>query len=317
MKVKIPNSIRKATNAIRKHSPEILTGIGVVGTLTGTVLACRATLKAADIVFDMHDSIGPDDDKKEIRRVKTEAYCDVAKAYAPSAIIIGLSIGTIFAGNYIQRKRCAELAAAYTTLNQAYQNYRKAVREKFGVDVDRELAYGTHMETIETVGEDGKKKKEKIAVVDPNSYSPYARFFDDASRQYDERNPENNLNFLVLQQDYWNKILKIRGYVYYNEVLRSLEIPETSWTNVGWVYDKSNKTIDSQIDFGIFQCNRPKNRDFVNGYEPVIILDFNVDGDISYIFRTGDNDNVKHLPSNWAKEPSRQLRFIGGGNDNE
>ena len=34
------------------------------------------------------------------------------------------------------------------------------------------------------------------------------------------------------------------------------------------------------VDFGIYDINKPKNRDFVNGYERTILLDFNVDGDI-------------------------------------
>ena len=34
------------------------------------------------------------------------------------------------------------------------------------------------------------------------------------------------------------------------------------------------------MDFGLFDIYKAKARDFVNGYEPAIILDFNVVGDI-------------------------------------
>ena len=47
---------------------------------------------------------------------------------------------------------------------------------------------------------------------------------------------------------------------------------------VGWVYDEKNPVGDNYVDFGIFDIYNPKSRDFVNGYEKVIVLDFNVDG---------------------------------------
>ena len=49
---------------------------------------------------------------------------------------------------------------------------------------------------------------------------------------------------------------------------------------VGWVYDEDNPLGDNYVDFGIYDINREKSRDFVNGYERVILLDFNVDGNI-------------------------------------
>ena len=48
----------------------------------------------------------------------------------------------------------------------------------------------------------------------------------------------------------------------------------------GWIYDEENPIGDNYVDFGIFNCMEEKVRDFVNGYERSILLDFNVDGDI-------------------------------------
>ena len=50
---------------------------------------------------------------------------------------------------------------------------------------------------------------------------------------------------------------------------------------VGWVYDQHDtETCDNFIDFGIYRnaFNSVARRAFVNGYEPVVLLDFNVDG---------------------------------------
>lgn len=47
---------------------------------------------------------------------------------------------------------------------------------------------------------------------------------------------------------------------------------------VGWVYQKDNPVGDNLIDFGLFDVGNPGARDFVNGYNPAVLLDFNVDG---------------------------------------
>ena len=49
---------------------------------------------------------------------------------------------------------------------------------------------------------------------------------------------------------------------------------------VGWIYDEKNPIGDNFVDFGIWDTHIEKNRDFVNGYENVIIIDPNVDGNI-------------------------------------
>ena len=69
--------------------------------------------------------------------------------------------------------------------------------------------------------------------------------------------------------------------MFLNEVYDLLGFQRTKAGNVvGWIYDEKNPIGDNFVDFDILNVNRPKNRDFVNGYERSIILDFNVDGPI-------------------------------------
>ena len=68
-----------------------------------------------------------------------------------------------------------------------------------------------------------------------------------------------------------------------NEVYQALGIPETEAGQVvGWIYDPENPDHkgDNYVDFNIYDLHREKSRDFVNGYERSILLDFNVDGEI-------------------------------------
>ena len=66
-----------------------------------------------------------------------------------------------------------------------------------------------------------------------------------------------------------------------NEVYKSIGLPATKAGQVvGWVYDEKNPIGDNYVDFGLYDMSREKVRDFINGYERAILLDFNVDGNI-------------------------------------
>ena len=85
------------------------------------------------------------------------------------------------------------------------------------------------------------------------------------------------MNRLTVQmtQNYYNARLQTRGHVFLNEVYDAFGIERSSAGSVvGWVLD-SDGPGDNYIDFGMFEAY---NRDFVNGQERSILLDFNVDG---------------------------------------
>ena len=87
--------------------------------------------------------------------------------------------------------------------------------------------------------------------------------------------------FLRMQQDAATKRLKQQGWLLLNDVYDMLGIPRTKdGMVIGWVYDEKHPVGDNFVDFGIYDTIRASNRDFVNGYERTILLDFNVDGNI-------------------------------------
>lgn len=110
--------------------------------------------------------------------------------------------------------------------------------------------------------------------------SQYARIFDDSCVAW-TKDPEYNMHFLKVQQDYCNDLLKSKGHLFLNEVYDMLGIPRTkAGAVVGWVYDEKNPIGDNFVDFGIFDTNDERNFDFINGFKNTAILDFNVDGNI-------------------------------------
>lgn len=295
--------INKVGFKIRKHSPEILVAAGVVGTVASTIMACKATTKVSDILEDTksqvdqvhavlddrnisEDKYSQEDAKKDLTIVYVQSGVKLVKLYAPAVALGVLSLGCILTSNNILRKRNVALAAAYTAVDHGFKEYRGRVVERFGEAVDHELKYNIKAKKItETVvnEETGKEKKVKktIDVVgDPSTYSDYARFFDELCPMW-EKDPEYNLIFLKAQQNYANDLLRSRGHLFLNEVYDMLGIPRSKAGQVvGWVYDENNPVGDNYVDFGIYDVNRENNRDFVNGYERSILLDFNVDGNI-------------------------------------
>lgn len=287
---------------IKKHSPEILLVTGITGVVTSAVMACKATTKVDAIVEETKKSIDmihegmeagnicdvkytEEDGKKDLAIVYIQTGVKFAKLYGPSVLLGLTSIGCILASNNIIHKRNVALSAAYTAIDRSFKGYRSRVIERFGESMDRELRYNIKTQEVkETVvdEETGKKKtvKSTVSVVDPNTYSDYARFFDEYCAGW-TKDAEYNLMFLRQQQNYANELLKSRGHLFLNEVYDMLGIDRTKAGNiVGWVYDEEHPVGDNFVDFGIYVLDNEKARDFVNGRERSILLDFNVDGDI-------------------------------------
>lgn len=298
MKEKLMKTYKKVELKAIKHSPEILAGVGVVGVVGSLVLACKATTKLSDVLEESKEQLdkikevaaGPayeekysqDDAKKDTTITYVQTAMKVTKLYAPSVILCASSLGCLLASNNILKKRNAALSAAYMTVDKAFKEYRKRVADRFGEEVEKEIRYNIKAEEITKVDEDGNEVTETVKVMDgtddPNSYSDYARFFDESCAAW-QNDAEYNLTFLKAQQQYTNDLLKARGRLFLNEVYRMLGIDETKAGQVvGWVYNPDNPTGDNFVDFGIYNMQRERVRAFVNGYEPNILLDFNVDG---------------------------------------
>lgn len=300
LKENLVTNFYKCEGLVKKHSPEILAGVGVVGVVASTVLACKATMKVNDILTDAKEQIdkvnsvknnpayadrySEEDAKKDLSVVYVQKGVELVKVYLPAFTLGVVSIGCLLSSNNILRKRNAALGAAYATLDKSYKAYRNRVVERFGSEVEKEIRYNIRAEEVEhtTIDEEGNEVvvKEEVKTMDPNLYSDYAKFFDESNVNWN-RNPEYNLMFLKSQQQYANDLLKSRGRLFLNEVYDMLGMERTKAGQVvGWVYDEENPIGDNFVDFGIYDMSKERVRAFVNGYEPNILLDFNVDGNV-------------------------------------
>lgn len=304
MKSNLLNGISRTLHNVgfifKKNSPEILLGVGVVGVVTTTVMACKATTKATEVLENhkkeldqvnkceeqVKQGLIPVEEypeaqyKKDVAIVYTSTIKNLVKLYGPTVLVGAGSLAAILASHGIMSKRNAALTTAYTAISNGYKEYRKRVVDRFGEKTDKELLYNVKAKEVETIDIDengnevhGKKTVDAVDKEDALKCSPYAKFFDESS-VYFEKNAKYNLSFLKNQERWANQRLQAVGYLYWNEVLDALGIDRVPLGQThGWVYDKTGKdTVSNYVDFGITDLYDSAK------HEPVILLNFNCDG---------------------------------------
>lgn len=273
----------------KKHSPQILTVVGVASGIASTVLVAKATLKAQPVLADIRDDVAlvkelktrvnekgsPVIDSNEYREELTKTYVrggiKLIKLYGPGVSFGVIGIVSHVSAQTIMQSRNAGLTAAYVAAEKAFSEYRKRVEASVGTEKERALRYGI---TEEEKHDTKAGTVTKVQSIDPNAVSLYARFFDELNPNW-TRVPEYNMAFLKNHQNYANDLLHARGHVFLNDVYDALGIERSSaGAVVGWVLSKDG---DNFIDFGLLR-NTEAVHQFVNGNEHSILLDFNVDG---------------------------------------
>lgn len=292
--------IRKGSRALlvlQKHSPEILTAVGIVAGVAATGMAVYSTRKC-DAVLDEHALkmadiakaryVADHDEEKSVtysaqdeKHDKTVVYMQTgvqfAKLYAPTVMLTGLSITCILAANHILNERYAGAVAAFATLSTKFDGYRERVKKEIGEDKEREIYKGIVTEKTKDP-ETGKKAEQKKF---DNSPTGISRFFDEYSPYWDRNNPEQNICHIRAVLHQANDKLYATGHLFLNDVYSMLGIPDSPEGAVlGWIIDEDHQ--NPFVDFGVYGANSDDPWDFTNNTpwdgRMGIKLDFNVDG---------------------------------------
>jgi len=130
------NSVR---TTLVKHSPEILTGIGITGMLTTVVLAVRATPKALALIrnaendkFNAQVDNGVDPTEAVDQLTPIETVKATWKCYIPAAVTGTMSTVCLIGASSVSAKRNAALATAYTIADAALKDYQGKTLETIG-----------------------------------------------------------------------------------------------------------------------------------------------------------------------------------------
>ena len=238
----IAKDIRKFAS---KRSPEILTGIGIAGMITTTILAVRATPKALELI----------EEKKEEESVDELSSFEVVKVackpYIPAMVTCVASTACLIGASSVNTKRNAALATAYKLSETALSEYRDKVVETIGEKKERIVRDKVAEERVK---KNPVSKNEVIVTGNGKTLC-----FDPISGRYfmcsieTIKRAENELNKQMLHD--------ISGYVSLNEFYDELGLDHTSvGDDLGW---NTDQLID--INFSS-QLND-------NG-EPSVVLDY-------------------------------------------
>lgn len=230
-----PNLSRMLTTTketLIKHSPEILTGIGIAGMITTTVLAVRATPKALDLIsekeYEKRRDLTP------MEKVKT-----AWKPYIPAVITGTLSTACLIGANSVNLKRNAALAAAYTLTDTAFREYKEQVVEVLGEKKEQTV----HDKVAEKKVKENPPPINEVAIIGKGP----SLCLEPLSMRYFKtdistiKKAENEINAKILTDMY--------GWVTINDFYDELDLPHTETGDaLGWNLDNRMKIhISAQV----------------------------------------------------------------------
>lgn len=231
---------------VAKKSPEILTGLGVAGFITTTVLAVKATPKALALIEEEKRK----QNRKNLDDAERHGYdvCECVdkltpietikvawRPYVPVAIIGVASAACIIGASSVNAKRTAALATAYKLSETALTEYKEKVVETIGEKKEQLVRDKIDKDHID---KDPVSKKEIIITKAGETLcydSLSGRYFKSDIEQI--KRAVNELNRRVLNE----------MYVSLNDFYDELDLAHTAiGYELGWNIDSG--TID--MDFG-------------------------------------------------------------------
>lgn len=136
MKHKMSPFLNKIVRGTTKHSPAILTALGIAGAAAAIVSGIKATPKALELIQKEKEEQGlGKDEKLPVKEVVKTTW----KYYIPCALSFVGSVTCILGATSISAKRQAAFASAYTISNTAFKEYREKVKEVVGEKKEREV----------------------------------------------------------------------------------------------------------------------------------------------------------------------------------
>lgn len=132
--------------AIRKHSPEILTALGIAGFATTAVMTAKVTPKALNKV--RNDS-RKNHDGDPYAYTKKEAIQSAWKYYLPAVGVGTSSAACLIFATSTNLRRNAALAAAYSLSESTLRDYQEKTLEAVGPEKEHEIRDAVMKERIE------------------------------------------------------------------------------------------------------------------------------------------------------------------------
>ena len=236
-KPNLSSFVRNTQRTLSKHSPEILTFLGITGMVTTTVLAVKATPKAMRLIDEEKNrknyelsKEARDNGFKECEEIDHLGVMDTVKTtwkcYLPAAITGVASIACLIGASSVNARRTAALATAYKLSESALKEYKDAVVETIGEKKEKAVRDKVAEERIK------KNPIDTSDIVITNKGTTLC--FDTLSGQYFR----SDMDVIKKAENDINKVMLNEMYVSLNRLYTALGLRTTSLgDDLGWNID--------------------------------------------------------------------------------
>lgn len=328
VKMKASNMVGRAVFTSKKYAPDAGMVLGTVGVVVGTVWACKQTLTVNTIIDAHKENLQKIDDvinhrvelkegavytekdrKHDLYVTYMQTSLSLVKHYFVPAAIEVASLLAMHASYGTQKKNAARNATLLAAVTKELNDYRQRWQNEVGPEKEQEMFYDLKKKEVveETTDKKGNTKTEAKSAVDKTTAKlPFSsRLFFPENNFLASEDPQKNLLFFTQNERYFNDLLKLRGYVEGNEVLRRLGYtgtanmggPNEVTNHFGWTYDRLHPNAESNhISFGV--GDNMDAAQFQHMYnDNCFILNFNwynIDGKIDWNYVDSDR-YTEHL----------------------
>jgi hypothetical protein len=244
--------LKRAEKLLTDHSPVIMTGIGVSGTLLTAALTGKASFKAAEII--RQKEIFHQYDDYTVPFGTKEKFELTWKLYIPAAGTAALTIAAIIMANRIGTRRTAAMAALYSLSDKAFTEYKEKVIDKIGANKEQSFR--------DEIAQDQVNKNpvstREVIITGGGEVLCHdqmtGRYFKSSMEEL--KQAENKLNYEILHDNYVSL-----SYFY-----DLIGLPSTTFSDdVGW---NSDKILELKISTVLSEDNQPCLSIAFN-YEPI------------------------------------------------
>lgn len=268
---KVTRGLSNISRVVGKHSPLIMTAIGVVGLGATAVTSYKAAKKVEVIVEDIEESREQeeriayleDGERSGIMTVEARnELMDLRVTHVPvdrfevgkrltGAVALPVALGVasiacIILSYKIQDNRIGALAAALTTATAENAFYKKKYAQQYGEEKAKQFYTPTEM-VSRTVVDDNGKESDILETIQSETSSLHGVWFHE-STEYASDDHAYNQRFIQNVEDKMTNKLFATGWLRMNEVCDALGLPRTrAGELLGWGVPSGDFRLDQEV----------------------------------------------------------------------
>lgn len=239
--------VSKAIQFVTHHSPQILTGLGVVGVVLTCVLAIDGTEKSIEAKNELIKSM------KDEEPTQRELAIAIIPNYIPMAVCVGGTVLCFMAANQILTRRNIVLTGLYSMSTAAIAEYREGIIQNFGKNALDKIRQGITRRILSDAENEEKRINPEMNSCFLNTGKGTSICYDSLSGRFfltdyqDVRLAEVDINRDIVSD--------ICRWASLNELYERIGLPTIGIGNsVGWNVDHmlklhlSSRTMENGID---------------------------------------------------------------------